>query len=437
MNVCDSLWIAAALRQKGYTQVMSEKEADVILINTCSVRQKPEQKVYSMLGRIEPYLKNNPNLIVGVGGCVAQQVKETFWEKFPFVRLIFGTDGVRSVPDSIVRLSENPDLKISLLDFLDYYPEREIIIDRTLTKQQAGAYVNIMQGCDNFCAYCIVPFTRGRQKSRKTENILNECKKFAEAGIKEITLLGQNVNSFGKDKYGDGVSFPQLIRKVSKIEGIRRIRFTTSHPKDISDELIALFGELENLCPAIHLPLQSGSNTILAKMGRKYTIEDYLQIVEKLRKVRDDIVITTDLIVGFPTETEEDFLETLKRVKEIEFDSSFSFKYSDRPGTKATKMEPKIPDEIKSERLKRLQNLQDKLTHKSLNKLKGKVVEVLVEGKSAKQGKDNQISLKGREGGGRVVNFLTKQTNNIHVGSLVKVKITEIKKHSLFGEVIL
>lgn len=436
MNVCDSFWIAASLKEKGYIQAMSEQEADVILINTCSVRQKPEQKVYSLLGRIEPNLKKKPHLIVGVGGCVAQQLGEIIWEKFPFVRLIFGTDGVKSVPDSLIRLSANPGLKISLLDFQDYYPERDIIIDESQVQQQAGAYVNIMQGCDNFCAYCIVPYTRGRQKSRKTENILKECKLLAEAGVKEVTLLGQNVNSFGKDKYGDGVTFPQLIREVSKIQGIKRIRFTTSHPKDISDDLINLFGELENLCPAIHLPLQAGSNSILKKMGRKYTIEDYLRIIEKLRKVRDDIVITTDLIVGFPSETEEDFQQTLKRVKEIEFDSSFSFKYSDRPGTKAEKMEPKVPDEIKAERLTRLQSLQDELTEKSLNKLKDTVVEVLVEGMSAKQGEHGKISLRGREPGGRVVNFFTTESNSFFVGSLVKVKITEIKKHSLFGEVI-
>ena len=437
MNVADSFWISSALVSKGFEMTNQEEDADIILVNTCSVRKKPEEKVYSFLGRIYPYFKKNPELIVGVGGCVAQQLGEKIWKKFPFVRLIFGTDGVPYVPQSITRLISTPSLKISLLDFKDFYPERDIITNEKLLREHPVAYVNIMQGCDNFCAYCIVPYTRGRQKSRQSKKVLEECRRLVDAGVKEIMLLGQNVNSYGKDKYGDGVSFEDLLIKVSKIPGLKRIRFTTSHPKDISDKLISLFGELDNLCPAIHLPLQAGSNRILKLMGRKYLKEDYLKIIDKLKKVREDIVITTDLIVGFPTEKEEDFKETLEVMKRVEFDSSFSFKYSDRPGTRAEKMEPKVPEEVKSQRLKELQNIQDKLSLKSMNKLRNQTVEVLVEGMSSKQRNETSISLKGREPGGRIVNFLVNKdiVPTIRVGSIVNVKITEVKKHSLFGEV--
>ena len=437
MNVADSFWISSALVSKGFEMTNQEEDADIILVNTCSVRKKPEEKVYSFLGRIYPYFKKNPELIVGVGGCVAQQLGEKIWKKFPFVRLIFGTDGIPYVPQSINRLISTPSLKISLLDFKDFYPERDIITNEKLLSNHPIAYVNIMQGCDNFCAYCIVPYTRGRQKSRQSKKVLEECRRLVDAGVKEIMLLGQNVNSYGKDKYGDGVSFEDLLIKVSKIPGLKRIRFTTSHPKDISDKLISLFGELDNLCPAIHLPLQAGSNRILKLMGRKYLKEDYLKIIDKLKKVREDIVITTDLIVGFPTEKEEDFKETLEVMKRVEFDSSFSFKYSDRPGTRAEKMEPKVPEEVKSQRLKELQNIQDKLSLKSMNKLRNQTVEVLVEGMSSKQRNETSISLKGREPGGRIVNFLVNKdiVPTIRVGSIVNVKITEVKKHSLFGEV--
>ena len=426
MNVCDSEWIKYALKLRGWEEA-SESEADVILINTCSVREKPEHKVYSELGRFRSLWEKRPSLIVGVGGCVAQQVGEKLWEKFPFVRLIFGTDGVASVPDALNKLILNPDLRISLLDFLDFYPEREKIWSKV--SLPPVFYVNIMQGCNNFCAYCIVPFTRGPQKSRKSKEIIDECKQLADRGVKEVTLLGQNVNSYGKDKHGDGVGFVKLLEEINKISGIKRIRFTTSHPKDLGDDLIEAFGRLEKLCPAIHLPVQSGSNEILKKMNRRYTREEYLKKVEKLKKIRPDIVITTDIIVGFPQESDKDFEDTLRLVKEVEFDSSFSFKYSDRPGTKAALMDGKIEEEKKLERLLCLQQLQDRLTLKSLERLKNKEVEVLVEGPSKK----GENAWQGREPGGRIVNFLSSKDLR---GKLVRVKITEVKKHSLFGEVI-
>ncbi len=434
MNVCDSLWIAAALKRWGFTQSRDERKAQIILVNTCSVRKKPEEKLYSFLGRIHPLVKENPYIVVGVGGCVAQQLGDAIWEKFPFVRLIFGTDGVSQVPQSLLRLLHEPRLRISLLDFMDFYPERELVWNNT-EKVGPSVYVNIMQGCDNFCAYCIVPYTRGRQKSRHSKNILNECNLLIDKGAKEITLLGQNVNSYGQDRWGDGSSFEALLRKVSSIRGLKRLRFTTSHPKDISDELISLFGELEVLCPAIHLPLQSGSDNILKKMGRRYSIGDYLKIVDRLKKVRPDIIITTDIIVGFPSETDEDFKQTLRIMEEVKFDSSFSFKYSDRPGTRASKMREKVPEEVKRERLSILQELQESLTLSSLQALKNTIVHVLVLGKSPKQHDLKGEYWMGREAGNRVVNFVTVSKEDM-VGKMVEVRITEIKKHSVFGEVI-
>ncbi|MBT8764219.1 tRNA (N6-isopentenyl adenosine(37)-C2)-methylthiotransferase MiaB [Desulfohalobiaceae bacterium Ax17] len=428
MNVCDSDWLCRSLTAMGFEQG-AEEEADLFLINTCSVREKPEQKIYSLLGRLTSYWKKNKDVFVGVGGCVAQQVGKKFFQRFPHVRLVFGTDGIAMVPQTILRLISEPELRVSLLDFEDYYPERE---NNWPEKMPAQAYVNIMQGCDNFCAYCIVPYTRGRQKSRSSKAILDECRTLVNLGVKEITLLGQNVNSYGLDKFGDGVSFAELLYQVAAIDGLKRLRFTTSHPKDIADEVIKAFGELSCLCPQLHLPLQSGSNRILKLMGRKYTREEYLDIVDKLRKVCPDIALTTDLIVGFPGETEEDFEQTLEMIELVRFENSFSFKYSDRPGVRAEKMQPKVLEEVKVRRLAVLQELQEKLTGESYAGRVGKIDEVLVEGLSKKQGKDMKF-WRGRDSGGRVVNVPCSSDRDL-TGEIVRVKIVEAKKHSLLGE---
>jgi tRNA-2-methylthio-N6-dimethylallyladenosine synthase len=431
MNVCDSDWLNRTLQGKGFNP-SSEEEADFILVNTCSVREKPEQKVYSLLGRLRNYRKKNPDFFVGVGGCVAQQIGKKFWERFPHVRLVYGTDGVAMVPQAIERMLAEPELRVSLLDFLDYYPEREQV--EMQGKLPAQAFVNIMQGCNNFCAYCIVPYTRGRQKSRSSEAVLEECRQLANQGVREITLLGQNVNSFGMDKYGDGLSFARLLEKVCSIPGLDRVRFTTSHPKDIAQEVIEAFGRFENLCPHLHLPLQSGSNRILKAMGRRYSREHYLHIIEELRKVRPEIVLTTDLIVGFPGENEEDFELTMQAVQEVEFDSSYSFKYSDRPGVRAESMQPKIPDFIKADRLQRLQALQDDLIRKSLLSMEGKDFPVLVEGPNGRS-PSKASAWRGRDPGGRVVNLVSRNTDDLS-GKLVLTKIMEAKKHSASGEVV-
>ena len=428
MNVCDSDWLSYYLQTIGWEPV-AEEEAECFIVNTCSVREKPEQKVYSLLGRLKDYWDKNPRCFVAVGGCVAQQIGKKFWKRFPFVRLVFGTDGVANVPRALERLAENPDLRVSLLDFLDYYPERENRFPAHLPSQ---AFVNIMQGCDNFCAYCIVPYTRGRQKSRHSGVVLEECQAMVDRGVRELGLLGQNVNSYGLDSHGDGVSFTELLHKVAAIPGLARLRFTTSHPKDIAPEVIEAFGSLPNLCPQLHLPVQSGANAVLKSMGRKYTREKYEQIVTDLRAVCPDIALTTDLIVGFPGETDQDFEETLDLMRLVRYESSFSFKYSDRPGVRAEKMANKVPEDIKQERLARLQALQNEHTLAALQARVGTHEQVLVEGLSKKS--DALVPCwRGRDLGGRIVNF--SHDAEALVGKIVPVLITEAKKHSLWGKV--
>ncbi|MCF8030153.1 MAG: tRNA (N6-isopentenyl adenosine(37)-C2)-methylthiotransferase MiaB [Desulfohalobiaceae bacterium] len=428
MNVCDSDWLAQALYIRGW-EPAAEEEADAILVNTCSVREKPEQKVYSQLGRLK---RSNPGAVVGVGGCVAQQVGERFWERFPHVRLVFGPDAVPSVPESLERLAADPGLRISLLDFCGSYPERERVW--SLTQQPAQRFVTIMQGCDNFCAYCIVPFTRGRQRSRDSSEVLRECQELVGSGVREITLLGQNVNSYGRDRGEEEIGFADLLERVCSIPGLMRVRFTTSHPKDLDGEVIDAFARLEALCPALHLPLQAGSDRILQRMGRKYTRQGYFRLVEELRAARPDIVLSTDLMVGFPSETEEDFQQTLDAMQRSGFDSSFSFKYSDRPGTRAANMPDKVGEAVKADRLERLQALQEELTARSLGSLQGETVTVLVEGADSRNN-GSPASWRGREPGGRVVNFSGTDNRDL-TGSLVPVRVREVKKHSVYGEVV-
>ncbi|MHC1700659.1 MAG: tRNA (N6-isopentenyl adenosine(37)-C2)-methylthiotransferase MiaB [Humidesulfovibrio sp.] len=453
MNVGDSDWLARALVSRGWRQT-PEEDAWLFVVNTCSVRDKPEQKVYSELGRLAQHRKGKPGLTAAVGGCVAQQIGRGFFERFPFVRLVFGSDGIAGAPDALDELAENPAGRIALLDFLGAYPEREDVLtlstrtpapafDADLGEPEAGpaqAFVNIMQGCDNFCAYCIVPYTRGRQKSRQPEAVLAECRTRVEQGAREVTLLGQNVNSFGQDLGADGagVGFAGLLRQVAAIPGLVRLRFTTSHPKDIDPAVIRAFGELENLCPALHLPLQAGSDEILRRMGRKVDRARYLAIVQALRAARPDLALTTDLIVGFPGETEDDFLQTLDMMERVRFESSFSFRYSDRPGVAAARLRPKVPEEVGQERLLRLQSLQNGITKESLKALEGCETDVLLEAPSRRQDEGGHF-WRGRDPGGRVVNVRlsgagAEGSGSPLCGRMVRVRIVEAKNHSLLGE---
>ena len=432
MNVSDSDWLDRSLDSLGFEKTFIEEEADFFIINTCSVREKPEQKVYSHLGRLQAFWRQKPSVFACVGGCVAQQTGKGFFERFPFVRLVFGPDGLAMVPGALQRLEKDQHLKISLLDFEDHYPERE---EKWPEKMPPQAFVNIMQGCDNFCAYCVVPYTRGRQKSRSSEEIIKECGQLVALGVREITLLGQNVNSFGLDKQGREITFAALLRELDRLPGLKRLRFTTSHPKDMSVEVIKAFGELETLCPHLHLPLQSGSDKILKDMGRKYTRQRYLELVAALKRSRPDITLSTDLIVGFPGETDADFHETLDMMNMVGFDSSFSFKYSDRPGVRSNLMSPKVSEEVKSFRLDILQKLQEEWTLKKLTQRVGTIDQVLIEGPSKKQ-KPGAWSWKGRDSGGRVVNIDFK-TREDFTGRIFQVMLTRSKKHSLEGEVII
>lgn len=434
MNVNDSKWLGHSLKAMGWEEGV-EDQADLLVVNTCSVRDKPEQKVYSHLGRMRGLWLKNPALIAAVGGCVAQQVGERFWARFPFVRLVFGPDGLPMVPGAVQRLFREPDLRISLLDFSEAFPERDPALPGG--GEAVQAYVNIMQGCDNFCSYCIVPLTRGRQRSRSSDSILEECRALVSRGILEITLLGQNVNSYGLDAQGTLPVFSDLLESIAGLPGLKRLRFTTSHPKDLSERTIEAFGRLNALCPQLHLPLQAGSDAVLRAMGRKYTLGAYLEKVDALRKVRSDIALTTDLIVGFPGETEEDFKKTLDAVREVGFESSFSFIYSDRPGTRAAVMESKVSGQEKARRLQQLQSVQAEISQAFLNARVGRLARVLVEGPSRKTsaaaeglGRTGR-SLQGRDEAGRVVNFTAPGLDL--VGKLVSVRILEAKKHSLWG----
>lgn len=436
MNVHDSEWISRAMMAKGWTEV-AEEDAQVYVVNTCSVREKPEQKVYSLLGRLKPYMEKEGRF-VAVGGCVAQQIGRDFLARYPYVRLVFGTDQTGRVPEALDKLLEDGEGRLALLDFEDGYPLQETVIpeEGPVSHLPGQAFVNIMKGCDNFCAYCIVPYVRGRQKSRRADDVVDECKALVARGVREITLLGQNVNSFGLDKHGDGTSFAELLERVANIDGLTRLRFTTSHPKDIAPEVIEAFGRLDALCPSLHLPMQAGSDTVLKAMGRGYDMERYMGLVEGLRAACPDIALTTDLIVGFPGETDEDFRQTLAAVEEVGFESSFSFMYSDRPGTRAEKMPFKIERAEKGERLIELQALQEKLTADALAACEGREAEVLVESRSKVQQSGDEVSWRGRDRHGRVVNFLWPNSGGDLVGKLVRVTIETAKKHSLWGKAV-
>lgn len=430
MNVHDSQWLGRVLQRRGFAEGSLE-EAQVVVVNTCSVREKPEQKVMSALGRIRQATGGNPGVLVAVAGCVAQQLGEELFRQ-PQVRLVAGSDGIASAPEAIERLLAEPDRKLSLLDFTSSYEERE---EGVRAPSGPVAYVNIMQGCDNFCAYCIVPYTRGRQKSRLTAAVLDDCRKALEDGAREICLLGQNVNAFGRDKHGDGVSFADLLRQVAALPGLLRLRYVTPHPKDMGPEDVALFGELPNLCPRLHLPLQAGSDAVLARMGRKYDAVRYIELTDALRAARPDIALSTDLIVGFPGESEEDFQQTLALMRRCGFMSSFSFCYSDRPGTRASRFLDKIAPDVQQDRLLRLQALQEELGQAWLDARIGQETDVLIEGESRRDdSSDGLRSWQGRDPYGALVHVGLPSADGDMTGRMVRVRLTEAKKHSLLGQ---
>ncbi|MBI5843235.1 MAG: tRNA (N6-isopentenyl adenosine(37)-C2)-methylthiotransferase MiaB [Deltaproteobacteria bacterium] len=434
MNVYESLQMMRSLEPLGYVETGSVKNADLIVVNTCAVREKAQQKVVSFLGRLRKQKAENPGLIIAVGGCVAQSMGEILIEKMPFVDIVFGTHAVGRLGGYVeeARTLGRKVVDVTLSGRYDFSGA-----GRLPSKREASsptAFVTIIQGCDNFCSYCVVPHVRGRETSRPPAEVLSEVAALAGRGVKEVTLLGQNVNSYGKKENTEG--FAELLYRVSEIEGIERIRFTTSHPKDLSDDLVRAFGEIKKLCGHLHLPVQSGSNRILKKMNRGYTREDYLSKVEKLRRARPDICLTSDFIVGFPTETEDEFEESLSLIREVAFSGLFAFNYSDRPPAAAVKFSGKVAPEIQSERLSRLLAVNDELSRAAYESLVGKTVEVLVEGRS----KSDRMQLTGRTGCHKIVNFplppSTGRAARNWEGEMATVTIERSLAHSLLGRMI-
>lgn len=419
MNEHDSETIAGLLSEMGYESTEQKKEASVAIINTCSVRDNADKRFFGTLGQLKKIKEMNPDFTVCVCGCMMQQqhVIDTVKQKYPWVDIIFGTHNIHQFPKLLESvLGEKQKM-------VDVWDDGGDIVEGLPVKRQFAhkALVNIMFGCNNFCTYCIVPYTRGRERSRHSEEILAEVRELVRDGVQEITLLGQNVNSYQGD-----VDFAGLIRKLNEVEGLERIRFMTSHPKDISEELIRAYQDCHKLCNHIHLPVQAGSNRVLERMNRKYTREHYLDLIRKFRETRPDIAITTDIIVGFPGETEEDFQDTLSLVREVEYDSAFTFLYSVRKGTPAEKYEDQVPEDIKHERFNRLVDLMNELSLKKNKALEGQVASVLVEGTS----KTNEDTLTGRTEGFKTVNF--KGPKDI-IGTIVPVRITEGKTFNLEG----
>ena len=419
MNEHDSETIAGLLSEMGYESTEHKKEASVAIINTCSVRDNADKRFFGTLGQLKKIKEMNPDFTVCVCGCMMQQqhVIDTVKQKYPWVDIIFGTHNIHQFPKLLESvLGEKQKM-------VDIWDDGGDIVEGLPVKRQFAhkALVNIMFGCNNFCTYCIVPYTRGRERSRHSEEILAEVRELVRDGVREITLLGQNVNSYQGD-----VDFAGLIRKLNEVEGLERIRFMTSHPKDISEELIRAYQDCDKLCNHIHLPVQAGSNRVLERMNRKYTREHYLDLIRKFRETRPDIAITTDIIVGFPGETEEDFQDTLSLVREVEYDSAFTFLYSVRKGTPAEQYEDQVPEDVKHERFNRLVDLMNELSLKKNKALEGLVLPVLVEGVS----KNNEDTLTGRTEGFKTVNF--KGPKDI-IGTIVPVRITEGKTFNLEG----
>ncbi len=424
MNVNDSERIASMLSGMGYAPASSIDGADMVLLNTCSVRGGAEEKVYKRLTGYRAHKKKFPALIIGVGGCVAQQEGEELLTKFPWVDLVFGTHNLHLLPD-MVRAAEHGERRCET-SFIDN-EQRLDLFPPVTGGTRLSRFVTVMQGCDNFCSYCIVPSVRGREISRRSDDVLTEVSQLAESGVREVVLLGQNVNSYGLKTPGE-IQFPELLRRVAEIDGIRRIRFTTSHPKDMSVELIACFGSIAKLCGQIHLPAQAGSNAVLSVMGRGYTRESYLEKIASLKAVRPDIAVTGDMIVGFPGETDSDFEQTLSLMEEVRYADLFSFVYSPRPGTQAAAMNEELDREQKLLRLDRLQNLQRQISREFHESMVGSIQSVMVEGEGKRAG---QIS--GRADNGKIVNFIGDVSL---IGSFADVRITQAYQNSLLGHLI-
>lgn len=424
MNAHDSEKLEGMLDEMGYERTQEETEADFIIYNTCCVRENAELKVYGKLGWLKHYKKQNPNAVVALCGCMMQQdtVLETIRQKYRHVDLVFGTFNLYKLPE-LMKTREESGCTV-----FDIWQENQEVVEDlpSIRHFPYKASVNIMFGCNNFCSYCIVPYVRGRERSRTPEDILAEVRKLAADGVKEVMLLGQNVNSYGKN-LENPVSFAELLRMVNEVEGIERIRFMTSHPKDMSDELILAMKECDKVCKNLHLPFQSGSTEILKKMNRHYTKEGYLELVRKVREAMPEITLSTDIIVGFPGETEEDFQETLDVIRQARYCTAFTFIYSKRTGTPAAKMENQVPEDVVKDRFDRMLQVLNPIVREVTDEQVGKVLPVLVEEVS----KHDENILTGRTEQNTLVHFSGSKDL---IGQMVPVKIIENKTFYVIGE---
>jgi len=439
MNVYDSEQITQRLATIGYEPVSKVESADLVIVNTCTIRAKAEQKAMSFLGRVVKLKRQHPNLLVGVCGCVAQQEGRNLLTRMPSINFVLGPNAITNIAGAVTKLEKYG------CQIVDVGLAPEALTDQNVrvpeTDLGVSRFVTIMQGCDNYCTYCVVPYVRGREVSRSPDEIINEISSLVAKGVREVTLLGQNVNSYGnKQNFGN---FAALLERIDQIDNLLRIRFTTSHPKDLSNDLILAFKSLAKLCHHIHLPVQSGSNQVLKRMNRGYTREVYLKLIAKLRQACPDIAITSDIIVGFPGETKQDFENTLDLIKTAQFDNLFAFAYSDRPNTPSGRFHNKVSPVQKNERLQAILDIQSKITQRIHRRLNGTIQSVLVEGSSKKHvPKSPDVSMRqmqwtGRTGGNKIVNFSDgngpDEKSNIRVGTIQAVRIERALAHSLKG----
>ena len=424
MNLHESEKISGILENLGYTLAKNEIDADVVVFNTCCIRDNAEKRAEGNIGALKQVKKKNKNKIIAVGGCMTQQTgkAELLHKKFPFIDIIFGTHNLEDFKDLLLKKLSQKKAVISVLE-----KEGKVVEGTPKTRTSfPNAWVNITYGCNNFCTYCIVPYVRGRERSRQMQSIIDECKSLINEGYREITLLGQNVNSYGKDL--ENASFSELLRQINAIDGKFRLRFMTNHPKDFTEELIKTISECEKVCHHVHLPVQAGSNKILKLMNRHYTREDYLEKVSILRRYIPDIAITTDIMVGFPSETEDDFNDTMQLVEKVKFSGAFTFIYSPRTGTPAAKMDEQIDEETSKTRIMKLIDLQNESNREQSKQYTNKTVEILCEGFDEKK-----KAYLGRDEHGRMAYF--ESQDNL-IGQFVKVKIIKTGGISLVGEVV-
>ena len=420
MNVSDTELVETLLKKQGHQKVINPDEADILFVNTCSIREHAEDKVHSLLGRYNLLKRKNPSMIIGVLGCMAQSLKHDILDNKPYVDIVLGPDSYRRLPEILKRHHTDEksavDTKLSKYEvYDDLFPNRN---------DGVNAWVTIMRGCDKFCTFCIVPFTRGRERSRSVSGITKEVSKAVYQGFSEITLLGQNVNSYNSE----GRKFPELLTAVAKVPGVRRIRYTSPHPQDINEELLEVMQKYENICNYIHLPLQAGSNRILKRMNRTYTKEHFIELALKIRNYLPEAGISTDIIVGFPGETDDDFEDTINVMNKVNFDSAYTFKYSPRKGTKATEYDDQIKENIKQDRLSRVIDLQKSHTFLRNEVYVGNIENVLIEKKS----KRNKSMWTGRTNSNKWVVF---DKSGYSVNDIVPVLITESRGITLHGEI--